>query len=265
MARAQDTTGVGAIAGTITKQGRGAAAAVAVCVTETSQCAVSDADGSFQIPDVRSGAYRLEITPPGGAPIRSEPVIVRAGLAGRAEVTLPSLGGFEQTVTVTAPAFVAPEEIKNSAFLIQQTEILTNASALQDISRYVQTLPGVVVGTNDFRNDIIVRGGSPLENLFVVDNIEIPNINTFANFASAGGIVSILDANLIQDVTFPRRTASGSSTSRALTTSAWAAATTPRTSKTRSTPSTSGTEGSDRPPVCTGSACSARDRWACSA
>jgi len=63
-------------------------------------------------------------------------------------------------------------------------------------------LPGVVIGTNDFRNDIIVRGGSPLENLFLVDNVEIPNINAFANFASAGGTVSLLDAQLLQDVTF---------------------------------------------------------------
>lgn len=67
---------------------------------------------------------------------------------------------------------------------------------------YVQSLPGAVLGTDDFRNDLIVRGGSPLENLDIVDNIEIPNINTFANFASAGGTVSILDAQLIQDVTF---------------------------------------------------------------
>ena len=70
------------------------------------------------------------------------------------------------------------------------------------MSRYVQGLPGVVIGSNDFRNDIIVRGGSPLENLFVVDNVEIPNINAFANFASAGGTVSLLDAQLLQDVTF---------------------------------------------------------------
>jgi hypothetical protein len=66
----------------------------------------------------------------------------------------------------------------------------------------VQSLPGVVIGSDDFRNDLIVRGGSPLENLYIVDNIEIPNINTFANFASAGGTVSILDANLIDSVTF---------------------------------------------------------------
>ena len=109
---------------------------------------------------------------------------------------------FQQTVTVTAPAFQAPEAVKNSGFLVAPREILKSAAALQDVSRYVQGLPGVVIGTNDFRNDIIVRGGSPLENLFVVDNVEIPNINAFANFASAGGTVSLLDAELLQDVTF---------------------------------------------------------------
>ena len=98
-----------------------------------------------------------------------------------------------------------PAEVKNSAFLISPREILKSAGALQDVSRYVQTLPGVAIGTNDFRNDIIVRGGSPLENLFVVDNIEIPNINTFANFASAGGTVSILDAELIAGRDVPDR------------------------------------------------------------
>ena len=127
---------------------------------------------------------------------------VRAGLDGTVEITLPTVEDFQQTVTVTAPAFQAPEAVKNSGFLVAPREILKSAAALQDVSRYVQGLPGVVIGTNDFRNDIIVRGGSPLENLFVVDNVEIPNINAFANFASAGGTVSLLDAELLQDVTF---------------------------------------------------------------
>ena len=127
---------------------------------------------------------------------------MRAGLDGNVEITLPAVESFQQTITVTAPAFQAPAEVKNSGFLVEPREILKSAAALQDVSRYVQGLPGVVIGTNDFRNDIIVRGGSPLENLFVVDNVEIPNINAFANFASAGGTVSLLDAELLQDVTF---------------------------------------------------------------
>ena len=134
--------------------------------------------------------------------LHQRPVDVRAGLDGTVEITLPTVEDFQQTVTVTAPEFRAPEAVKNSGFLVAPREILKSAAALQDVSRYVQGLPGVVIGTNDFRNDIIVRGGSPLENLFVVDNVEIPNINAFANFASAGGTVSLLDAELLQDVTF---------------------------------------------------------------
>ena len=99
---------------------------------------------------------------------------MRAGLDHRVDIVLPSLQGLQQSITVTESIFVAPEEVKNSSYLVQPREILKAAGALQDLSRYVQTLPGVVIGSDDFRNDIIVRGGSPLENLFIVDNIVNP-------------------------------------------------------------------------------------------
>ena len=201
-ASAQDTTGVGAISGVVVNAAGQPAEGVRVCALDTASCATSDARGAFRIGELRAGAYRLEILPLEGLPFTSDPVDVRAGLDGTVEITLPKVENFQQTVTVTAPAFQAPEEVKNSGFLVEPREILKSAAALQDVSRYVQGLPGVVIGTNDFRNDIIVRGGSPLENLFVVDNVEIPNINAFANFASAGGTVSLLDAELLQDVTF---------------------------------------------------------------
>jgi hypothetical protein len=201
-AAAQDTTGVGAIHGVVVDAGLQPTEGVRLCALDTASCATSDAEGSFRISELRAGAYRLEVLPLVGLPFISEPVDVRAGLEGTVDITLPSLETFEQTVTVTAPAFQAPEEVKNSGFLVAPREILKSAAALQDVSRYVQGLPGVAIGTNDFRNDIIVRGGSPLENLFVVDNVEVPNINAFANFASAGGTVSLLDAELLQDVTF---------------------------------------------------------------
>ena len=201
-AAAQDTTGAGAISGVVVNAAGQPAEGVRVCALDTASCATSDARGAFRIGELRAGAYRLEILPLEGLPFTSDPVDVRAGLDGTVEITLPKVENFQQTVTVTAPAFQTPEEVKNSGFLVEPREILKSAAALQDVSRYVQGLPGVVIGSNDFRNDIIVRGGSPLENLFVVDNVEIPNINAFANFASAGGTVSLLDAELLQDVTF---------------------------------------------------------------
>ncbi len=201
-ASAQDTTGVGAISGVVVDPSGRPTEGVRVCALDTAACVTSDAQGAFRIGDLRAGAYRLEVLPLEGLPFTSEPVDVRAGLDGTVEISLPTIENFQQAITVTAPAFQAPEEVKNSGFLVGPREILKSAAALQDVSRYVQGLPGVAIGTNDFRNDIIVRGGSPLENLFVVDNVEIPNINAFANFASAGGTVSLLDAELLQDVTF---------------------------------------------------------------
>ena len=201
-AAAQDTTGVGTIRGVVVNAAGQPAEGVRVCALDTGSCATSDAEGGFRIGELRAGVYRLEVLPLAGLPFTSDPVDVRAGLGGTVDITLPDAADFQQTITVTAPAFQAPDEVKNSGFLVAPREILKSAAALQDVSRYVQGLPGVAIGTNDFRNDVIVRGGSPLENLFVVDNVEVPNINAFANFASAGGTVSLLDAQLLQDVTF---------------------------------------------------------------
>lgn len=202
LALAQDTTGVGSIQGIVKAADGKPAVNVKVCVQGTGRCATTSEQGSFRIPEIRAGEVTLEVTVPGQPSLKNAKAEVRAGLESGVEIELAKIESVTESVTVNDSVFVAPEEIKNSGFLVQRQEITKSAGALQDVARYVQTLPGVVIGSNDFRNDIIVRGGSPLENLFVVDNIEIPNINAFANFASAGGTVSILDAELIQDVTF---------------------------------------------------------------
>ena len=199
---AQDTTAVGALSGAVVNESGEAVAFATVCLTATSLCVGADERGHFHLVNIRSGRYGVEITPPGGTPAPVGAVDVRAGVDQLVELILPAVPRVESSVTVTAPVAALPEEVKTSGYLISPRAIFRAAGALQDVSRYVQALPGVVVGSDDFRNDIIVRGGSPLENLFVVDNVEVPNINTFANFASAGGIVSILDATMIRDVTF---------------------------------------------------------------
>jgi hypothetical protein len=200
-AGAQDTSGLGTLRGVVLDAEGARVEDVAVCVPATAQCAVSDANGQVTLA-VRAGDHALEIVVPGQQLVVSEHVVVRAGLENVVEIVLPAFDGVRQTVTVTAPAVVVPEEVKTSSHLVSRDDVTGGAGALQDVSRYVQVLPGVAIGSDDFRNDLIVRGGSPLENLYIVDNIEIPNINTFANFASAGGTVSILDAQLVDNVTF---------------------------------------------------------------
>jgi hypothetical protein len=198
---AQDTTGVGILSGQVVTDEKAPAPFVTVCLTGA-RCELSNEAGEFRFSDVRAGDYRLEVAVPGRSPIVTDVVTLRAGVTVRLEIVLPAAQSLEQSITVTGAAAAIPEELETSGFLVEPREIAKDAGALQDVSRYVQSLPGVVIGSTDFRNDIIVRGGSPLENLFIVDNVEVPNINTFANFASAGGTVSILDSAMIRDVTF---------------------------------------------------------------
>ena len=199
---AQDTTGVGTLSGSVVTDQEEPAAFVTVCLTGATRCELSSETGAFRFERVRAGEYRLEVAAPGQSPIVTDPVSVPAGLSVTLEVVLPAPLALEQSVTVVGAAAAVLSEVKTSNYLVEPRQVIKDAGALQDVSRFVQSLPGVVLGSSDFRNDIIVRGGSPLENLFIVDNIEVPNINTFANFASAGGTVSILDSAMIGDVTF---------------------------------------------------------------
>jgi hypothetical protein len=81
-------------------------------------------------------------------------------------------------------------------------EILDAAGAIQDVSRYAQTLPSVNTGYNPFSDQLFVRGGNSLENLYVIDDMVVPGISHYSNFTSAGSIISIVDASLIDHVNF---------------------------------------------------------------
>lgn len=77
------------------------------------------------------------------------------------------------------------------------SDVETAPGTFGDLPRFLQTLAGVVAD-NDQRNDFLVRGGNPSENLFVIDNIEIPSVNQLALSDTTGGLVSMLDNNAIQ-------------------------------------------------------------------
>ena len=202
VASAQDTVGTGVVRGEVVRSDGTPGEFLQVCIAGTGLCSSSDQSGRFAPIDARPGLVQLEVRIESGGTLLSGTVQVRAGQTSEVRLELPDVAAVETSVTVSAAALPVPDEVVSSGVSIQNREIAKTAGTLEDVSRYVSTLPGVVTGSADFRNDIIVRGGSPLENLFVVDNIEIPNINSFANLASAGGTVSLLDVQLIEDVTF---------------------------------------------------------------
>ena len=88
-----------------------------------------------------------------------------------------------------------------SAQQLSIREIERNPGGSRDISKIIQSLPGVI-SIPGFRNDVVIRGGSPSENKFYLDGVEIPIINHFQTQGSTGGPVGILNVNFIKDVNF---------------------------------------------------------------
>ena len=105
-------------------------------------------------------------------------------------------------VTVTPTPFRRTAESPVGLQVIGLREIEKSPGANRDVSRIVRSYPGVSFSPVGYRNDLIVRGGGPAENRFYMDGIEIPNINHFATQGATGGPVSIVNADLVREISF---------------------------------------------------------------
>ena len=104
--------------------------------------------------------------------------------------------------TVKPSPFLRSVESPVSVRVISLGDIDRIPGANKDIARIVRSYPGVSYSPIGYRNDLIVRGGGPSENSFFIDGIEIPNINHFATQGASGGPVSILNSDLIREISF---------------------------------------------------------------
>lgn len=162
---------------------------------------VTNAEGHFTIEQVPPGIYRLQATAIGYKSVTTPEYIVSTkdlNISIEMEENLTELAG----VTVTASPFRRDLESPVSLRIIGLQEIEKSPGANRDISRIVQSYPGVAFSPIGYRNDLIVRGGSPSENRFYLDGVEIPNINHFSTQGASGGPVGILNADLIREVNF---------------------------------------------------------------
>lgn len=162
---------------------------------------VTDAEGHFNIGEVPPGIYRLQASAVGYKTILTPEYIVSTKdltIQIETEENLTELEG----VTVTASPFRRDPESPVGLRIIGLQEIGKSPGANRDISRIVQSYPGVAFSPAGYRNDLIVRGGSPSENRFYLDGVEIPNINHFSTQGASGGPVGIINADLIREVNF---------------------------------------------------------------
>lgn len=172
-----------------------------VVIWNTTTGAMTDFDGNFTFTGVKPGFVELRISSVGYKPYVTEGVMVtnnnEVNLVIKLESTVVEVG----EIIVKPSPFRKSVESPISARIIGIEEIELNPGGNRDISRVIQSFPGVA-STPAFRNDVIVRGGGPNENRFFIDNVEIPYLNHFSTQGSSGGPTGIINVDFVRSVDF---------------------------------------------------------------
>ena len=172
-----------------------------VVIWGTTIGSVSDLDGNFLFTGIKPGYVELRISSIGFKTYVSEQIPVTNANKVYINIPLKEVTIEIDEITIKASPFRKKEESPVSLQRIGIEEIEKNPGGNRDISKVLQSFPGVA-STAAFRNDLIVRGGGSGENKFFLDGVEIPNINHFATQGASGGPVGILNVDFIRSVDF---------------------------------------------------------------
>jgi hypothetical protein len=163
---------------------------------------MTDVNGRFLIEDVPVGKYNLKIQYSLYLD-RNLTVIVNSGKESVVNLEL------QEDITTTEEIEIVGQSngdmlnematVSAQQFSVEETE--RYAGSRGDPARMASNFAGVQ-GADDSRNDIVIRGNSPLGLLWKVEGIDIPNPNHFAVSGSTGGPVAILNNKILANSDF---------------------------------------------------------------
>jgi hypothetical protein len=163
--------------------------------------ATSGRDGHFRLTDVPAGTYTLRASMIGYQTVVKADIVVGAARATQVTIDMQETSLQADEVVVTAGFFNERADAPVSSISFSPEEIRRAPGSGGDVSRIILGLPSLAK-VNDQSNSLIVRGGSPMENAFLVDGVEVPNINHFPTQGATGGPIGIISADLLDDVSF---------------------------------------------------------------
>lgn len=165
--------------------------------------AATDLDGNFRINNVKIGKQTIKISYIGYADVFRD-ITVTSGKEVILPIEMEESGG----VDLNAVEIIAEKrgEVANdlsvvSARTFDVSETERYAGSRGDPARMASNFAGVQ-GADDSRNDIVVRGNSPLGVLYRLEGFDIPNPNHFSIAGSTGGPVSILNNKILGNSDF---------------------------------------------------------------
>lgn len=172
-----------------------------VTVDKSNFFAVTDQNGFFEIVDLPTTTYNITARFIGFKIQTKFNIIVKSAGNRSLDFVLSPMPDKLDEVILSESPFKTSIETPLSTQTFSAVEIETYPGGNNDITRVIQSLPGISPSVGGFRNDIIIRGGGPNETVYYIDGIEIPNINHFSTQGSSGGPVGLVNISFIKDVT----------------------------------------------------------------
>ncbi|MCE3279892.1 MAG: TonB-dependent receptor [Bacteroidetes bacterium] len=172
--------------------------------TDTLYGSVTDIGGNFRIENVAVGRRAIKVTSIGYEDAVLTNIIVTSGKEVVLTIELREKVYTSAVIEITAAADKTRANndlVTISARNFQAEETGRYAGSRGDPSKMVANYAGVSSG-NDARNDIIVRGNSPLGVLWRLEGVDIPNPNHFSAQGATGGPISMLNNNVLGNSDF---------------------------------------------------------------
>ena len=164
----------------------------------------TDLNGEFKFENVAVGRVTLYVSFKGFEPVLITDVLLTTGKEMVLNIEMDELAYILDEVNVIAKQ--KNDDVNNKmssvsarSFSVKETE--RYAGSLGDPSRMAANFAGVSI-VDDSRNDIIIRGNSPIGLLWRLDGVEVPNPNHFSAAGTTGGPVSMINNNLLANSDF---------------------------------------------------------------
>lgn len=171
-----------------------------ISVSNSTSTTTTDSLGNFTLLGLNPGFVIVTVEASGFYSQSSAEILITLDKTPFIELNLDPIINTSKNININVNQFIARKaESPVGAQNLSIREIERNPGGNRDISKIVQSLPGVIT-IPGFRNDIVIRGGAPSENKFYLDGIEIPVINHFQSQGGTGGPVGLLNVNLIKEV-----------------------------------------------------------------
>jgi hypothetical protein len=176
---------------------------VTVAIPGTDLGTIADSTGAFTIDKVPLGRITVLVTHVGYEARTVQNVVMEAGKETLLEIELlESLSTEMENVVIVAKRSITSTQMATvSAAEFNAEDTRRYAGSRNDVARMASNFAGVN-SVNDGRNDIIIRGNSPLGLLWRLEGVDIPNPNHFGTLGLTGGPVGMLNNNVLGQSAF---------------------------------------------------------------